>query len=94
MHVTAKHLRICGRVQGVGYRAWMVATARQLGVHGWVRNRHDGSVEAVIAGSPEQLEALMQACREGPSAARVDNMEITEHSSPLQQAGFVSQPTA
>ena len=94
MHVTAKHLRICGRVQGVGYRAWMVATARQLGVHGWVRNRHDGSVEAVISGSAEQLEALMHACREGPPAARVDNIEITDHPSPPPQPGFVSQPTA
>ena len=94
MHITAKHLRICGRVQGVGYRAWMVATARQLGVHGWVRNRRDDSVEAVISGNAAQLETLIHACHEGPPAARVDSVEITDHPSPQPQQGFVSQPTA
>lgn len=69
------HLRITGRVQGVFYRASTEAKARELGLAGWVRNRADGSVEAVAEGPRGDLEALMRWCREGPPAARVEGVE-------------------
>ncbi|WP_043337638.1 acylphosphatase [Belnapia moabensis] len=72
--MNAHHLRIEGRVQGVGYRAWMVREARRLGLSGWVRNCLDGSVEAVIAGPEPAVQALLTACRRGPIAARVDRI--------------------
>jgi acylphosphatase len=66
------HVTIRGRVQGVGYRAWVEYRATRAGLEGWVRNRADGSVEAVFAG-PAQLAAEMVAlCRHGPPSARVD----------------------
>lgn len=68
---TAVALRIAGRVQGVGYRDWMVAEAQARGVDGWVRNRPDGSVEAVIAGPKAAVAATIEACRRGPFLARV-----------------------
>jgi acylphosphatase len=72
--MNAHRLRIEGRVQGVGYRAWMVREARRLGLSGWVRNRPDGSVEAVVAGPEPAVQALLTACRRGPAAARVDRI--------------------
>lgn len=68
-------LRITGRVQGVAYRDWMVRTARAAGIVGWVRNRGDGSVEALVAGPADIVNALIADCRQGPPAARVDNVE-------------------
>jgi acylphosphatase len=64
-------LRITGRVQGVWYRGATAAEARRLGVNGWVRNLPDGSVEAVLEGTPEAVRALATWCRTGPPAARV-----------------------
>jgi acylphosphatase len=64
-------LRISGRVQGVAYRAWMAQEAAALGVSGWVRNRRDGSVEAVISGPEEAVRDLVERCRRGPPLARV-----------------------
>lgn len=63
---------ISGRVQGVWYRGWTVDRARASGLCGWVRNRNDGTVEAVFAGSPDGVEAMISECRNGPPAARVD----------------------
>ena len=63
--------RITGKVQGVWYRRWTVDTATALGLDGWVRNREDGSVEALFAGSAEQVSAMLEACRQGPPDARV-----------------------
>lgn len=68
-------VRIRGRVQGVGFRAWLVREARRRGVAGWVRNRRDGSVEALFAGAEPAVRALVEACRRGPPAARVDAVE-------------------
>src|SRR5260370_2004417 len=67
-----RQVMIRGRVQGVGYRAWVdhVATTRHL--EGWVRNRRDGSVEALFAGPEEVVSAMIESCRRGPSSARVD----------------------
>jgi acylphosphatase len=68
---TAVSLRIEGRVQGVGYRWWAGGVARRLGVDGWVRNRREGWVELMAIGDPAVIDQLVQACRQGPSAARV-----------------------
>ncbi|MCC2977630.1 acylphosphatase [Sphingomonas sp. PL-96] len=73
-----RHLSITGRVQGVAYRAWMIDQAQSLGITGWVRNRADGSVEAVVAGPAEQVEALLTRVRHGPSGARVADVTVTE----------------
>lgn len=68
-------LRIRGRVQGVSYRASTRATATRLGLTGWVRNRHDGSVELIAEGPRAQLDALLEWCHEGPPHARVEALE-------------------
>ncbi|MBF9035737.1 acylphosphatase [Rhodobacterales bacterium HKCCE2091] len=65
---------VTGRVQGVGYRAWVVRSAARLGLNGWVRNEHDGSVSALLDGPPEQVDALLEAMKSGPVAARVDRL--------------------
>ncbi len=70
------HLRIEGHVQGVGYRAFVEREALRLGLRGWVRNRHDGSVEAVLQGAPATVDAMIELCRSGPRASRVDRVEI------------------
>ena len=70
------HLRIHGRVQGVGFRASLAVEARRRGLAGWVRNRRDGSVEAVIAGGATEVEALIAWARRGPPAASVTRVEI------------------
>jgi acylphosphatase len=74
----AKHLRITGTVQGVGYRAGFAAQAQSLGLSGWVRNRRDGSVEATAAGSAEALAAIVDWARRGPPASRVREVVIDE----------------
>ena len=87
-----RRLRIYGRVQGVAYRAWTVATARALGLSGWVRNRSDGSVEALVAGDATDVAALVGRCRRGPPAARVDRIEESDApAEPLE--GFEARPT-
>jgi acylphosphatase len=85
--VIAKLLLIQGRVQGVGYRNWMVDKARELGISGWVRNRVDGSVEALISGDVAAVEELSRLCRRGPRLAEVSS--ITEDlSEPPGETGF------
>jgi acylphosphatase len=69
---TIRHVMIRGRVQGVGYRAWVEDQAQLRQLEGWVRNRRDGSVEAVFVGSEAVVLEMIAACRRGPSAARVD----------------------
>jgi acylphosphatase len=71
----AVRAEIRGRVQGVWYRGWTVDQATTRGLRGWVRNRRDGSVEAVFIGPRDKVEAMLEACREGPPAARVDSVE-------------------
>lgn len=68
------HLMLRGRVQGVGYRAWCAREAEALGLRGWVRNRRDGSVEAVLAGPDVAVDAMVDACSAGPPGARVDDV--------------------
>lgn len=74
MKETAAHVRVTGRVQGVAFRAWTRGAARALGLRGWVRNRDDGSVEAVIAGPEAAVEEMLTAMGEGPGAARVTDV--------------------
>ena len=69
--------RVRGRVQGVGFRESCVDAAQALGVAGWVRNRADGSVEAMLQGTPERLAALRDWLQRGPPMARVDEVAIT-----------------
>jgi acylphosphatase len=85
--MTAKHLLITGRVHGVGYRAWMVHKARALGLSGWVRNRADGAVEALIAGDTAAVEELSRLCRRGPRLAEVTAIE-EDLADPPQELGF------
>jgi acylphosphatase len=66
-----RHVTIKGRVQGVGYRAWVEHRARAHGLEGWVRNRRDGSVEALFAGPADVVANMVASCRRGPSTARV-----------------------
>jgi acylphosphatase len=70
-----RHLTVRGRVQGVGYRAFVEREALKRGVEGWARNLKDGSVEAVLAGPPDAVEAVIEACRRGPFNARVDAID-------------------
>jgi acylphosphatase len=72
MSRTIRQVTIRGRVQGVGYRAWVEYQAIRDGLEGWVRNRADGSVEAVFAGPEDLVAGVIALCRRGPSAARVD----------------------
>lgn len=69
-------VRIEGRVQGVWYRGWTVQEAIRRGLSGWVRNRSDGSVEALFSGPEAVVDAMVLACREGPPAAHVTNVTI------------------
>jgi acylphosphatase len=73
-----RHLRITGRVQGVGYRWNMKQEARRLGLTGWVRNRLDGSVEAVVCGPADAVQALVDWAQRGPVGARVDGVVVSE----------------
>lgn len=67
---------VSGKVQGVGYRNWTIWTANALGVTGWVRNVQDGRVEIMASGEDTALNALVEACRQGPQLARVDDVEV------------------
>ena len=87
------HLRIEGRVQGVGYRAWLEATAIRHGLDGWARNRRDGSVEALLSGPAADVAAVIDACRRGPMLARVDRIDTNPADAPAK-AGFDVLPTA
>lgn len=78
MNTTSKHLRITGRVQGVGFRNYIEYKAQQLGLCGWVRNRGDGSVEAVVHGAPAAVDVVIECARRGPRAAQVSSVEVRE----------------
>jgi acylphosphatase len=75
MSDTIRHVTIRGRVQGVGFRYWVEQQARAHGLEGWVRNRRDGSVEAVFAGPADVVAEMIALCRRGPQSARVDAIQ-------------------
>jgi acylphosphatase len=85
--VNAKRLVIAGRVHGVGYRDWMVTQARALGLSGWVKNRSDGKVEALIAGDIAAVEELSRLCRRGPRMAEVSSID-EDMAEPPDDPGF------
>ena len=78
METASVRARIRGRVQGVWYRAWTQKTASELGLSGWVRNRSDGTVEALFCGPRETVSRMLDLAREGPPMARVDAIETWE----------------
>lgn len=88
----AHRLIITGKVQGVGFRDWTVRSARRLGLNGWVRNRTDGSVEALVAGPAGDVELLLASVRRGPPNARVDSVTI-EPAIGMTPDGFMRKPT-
>ncbi len=84
---------VSGRVQGVWYRAWTEQQARALGLDGWVRNRRDGTVEAVLSGAPEVVEKMIQALWDGPPLAQVAAVDRFAHGE-IVEPGFAVRPTA
>ena len=89
---SAERLTISGRVQGVWYRAWTVENARALGLRGWVRNRADGSVEALVIGDPSAIEEMARRCHAGPPKARVAAVSRTPDADDAS-AGFEQRGT-
>jgi acylphosphatase len=83
----ARRVHVTGRVQGVWFRGWTREQAERFGVSGWVRNRSDGSVEAVLLGPEAAVEALIAALREGPPAAEVAEIHVSETEAPTER-GF------
>jgi acylphosphatase len=83
---------IKGAVQGVFYRKWTVSTAQKLGLHGWVRNCRDGSVEAVFSGPSSVVDTMVQQCSSGPSAARVWSVDVSKWDNEVP-GGFEQRPT-
>ena len=90
--MSALRVVISGRVQGVWFRGWTLERAAELGLDGWVRNRRDGTVEALFAGPEAQVRAMVEACRRGPPLAKV--VDLAEHPAEAPaEAGFYSLPT-
>lgn len=89
---TAIRVRIYGRVQGVWYRGWTAERAKSLGLTGWVRNRRDGSVEALFFGKRSAIDEMLQACGSGPAQARVDDI-ATEPAQGIVADRFDVKPT-
>ncbi len=96
MSRVARRLRIEGRVQGVGFRWHLHAEALRLGLGGWVRNRHDGSLEALVCGEEEDVDALTAWAHRGPDTARVDRLVCLDETGTTEFAGqlpFRRKPT-
>lgn len=83
-----RHVTISGEVQGVSFREAARRRATEAGVSGWIANRSDGRVEAVLEGPPEAVEELVEFCREGPTAASVESVDV-EDEDPEGLTGFV-----
>ena len=94
MTAKAVHAVIEGRVQAVGFRYWTAREAESLSLRGWVRNRRDGTVEALFAGPGAGVDAMVEACRRGPSSAKVARVRTRPAEAPPNDAGFNYRPTA
>jgi acylphosphatase len=92
--MVAQRFEITGRVQGVGFRYSMQSEATRLGVRGWVRNRRDGSVEALAQGSDEAVAALAEWARRGPAGAHVAELRVASAEAEPALAGFEQRATA
>jgi acylphosphatase len=88
----ARRIHVKGRVQGVWFRAWAVEQATELGLDGWVRNRQDGSVEAVAVGPAARVEEMIARCHRGSPASRVDRV-IVEETQGIVASGFTQKPS-
>jgi acylphosphatase len=86
------HIIISGRVQGVWFRGWIAKQAEALQIRGWVRNRVDGSVEAVFTGAQHHVDEMIKRCQSGPPLARVDHMDVTPTDDDSLN-GFEKRPT-
>jgi acylphosphatase len=86
MNGIVRRVIIRGRVQGVGYRAWVDHQARRVGLQGWVRNRRDGNVEAVFDGAEDIVARIIVLCRSGPPSARVD--DVAEEAASADELGL------
>lgn len=84
---TAVRVRIQGRVQGVWFRGWVAREAGARGLRGWVRNRFDGTVEALFAGPVPSVDGMVEACRQGPPSAVVTEVAV-KPATEIPQAGF------
>jgi acylphosphatase len=84
---------IGGRVQGVGYRAWLVRTATHIGLQGWVRNMSNGDVEAVFSGDEQRIEQIIEQCKTGPDMSRVDRIDVFAWKEELEPGLFSARPT-
>jgi acylphosphatase len=85
--ITSMRLKIEGFVQAVGYRNFVIEKARAFNLDGWVRNRSDGTVEALVSGSTKSVEAFVSACTQGPPGSRVKGIEL-HNSEPPEEKGF------
>ncbi|MGK6355133.1 acylphosphatase [Sphingomonas sp. DT-207] len=92
--MATKRIFVSGRVQGVGYRDWVVRTAQRNGLTGWVRNVRDGRVEILAAGEEQALDSLVQGLGEGPPLARVDHVEAHPADGEKSAKGFTKRFTA
>jgi acylphosphatase len=90
--VTTLRIRIEGTVQGVGFRAFVLREASALRLMGWVRNRMDGTLEALASGPTKKVEALITSCMKGPRGARVANIDLFVADAPTDP-GFTLRPT-
>ena len=89
----ATQVIIKGRVQGVGYRAWTAREAESRGLDGWVRNRRDGTVEALFAGDADAVRHMVSACRSGPGFAQVTDVSATPAADPARPGFHTLQTT-
>jgi acylphosphatase len=90
--ITTLRIRIEGVVQGVGFRAFVLREANARRLKGWVRNRMDGTLEALACGPTKQIESLISSCMQGPRGARVANIDLFVADAP-NEAGFTLRPT-
>ena len=90
--ITSLRVRVEGFVQAVGYRNFAVEEARKLSLDGWIRNRSDGTVEALVSGSTKAVEAFVAACGRGPAGCRVKSIDL-HNAEPPEEKGFHRRPS-
>jgi acylphosphatase len=90
--ITSMRLRIEGSVQAVGYRYFAMEEARKLSLDGWIRNRSDGTVEALVSGPTKSVEAFVAACARGPDGSRVKSIDL-HNAEPPEEKGFHRRPS-
>jgi acylphosphatase len=90
--VTSLRIKIEGFVQAVGFRHFAIEEARKLNLDGWIRNRSDGTVEALVSGSTKSVEAFVAACARGPSGSRITSLDLHK-AEPPDEKGFHRRPS-